>query len=130
MHRIIIGRPEGQRLMLNNARYCLRMIQLRILSRLDGGLLTPELGHPLAVLCMHLAILLLALGMCSKTNHLLTEYLDTLRSFHLLVGSASIGLEELYFILSKEFELLLLLVLGVGLMYSQYLLLLGLGQGD
>lgn len=129
MHRIIIGRPEGQRLMLNNARYCLRMIQLRILSRLDGGLLTPELGHPLAVLCMHLAILLLALGMCSKTNHLLTEYLDTLRSF-LLVGSASIGLEELYFILSKEFELLLLLVLGVGLMYSQDLLLLGLGQGD
>lgn len=129
MHRIIIGRPEGQRLMLNNARYCLRMIQLRILSRLDGGLLTPELGHPLAVLCMHLAILLLALGMCSKTNHLLTEYLDTLRSF-LLVGSASIGFEELYFILSKEFELLLLLVLGVGLMYSQDLLLLGLGQGD
>lgn len=129
MQRIIIGWPESQRLMLDNARYRLRLIQLRILGRLHRGLLTPELSHPLAILRVNLTILLLALGMRSKTNHFLTQYLHTISSFHLLIRSTSVGLEELHLILSEEFDLLLmLLVLGVGLMYSQYLLLLSLSQ--
>jgi len=117
--------------MLDNARYRLRLIQLRILGRLHRGLLTPELSHPLAVLCINLTILLLTLRMCSETNHLLTQYLHTISSFRLLVRSTSIGLEELHLILPEEFDLLLLfLVLSVGLMYGQYLLLLGLSQSD
>ena len=71
MQRIIISWPKSQRLMLDNTRYRLRLIQLRILGRLHCGLLTPKLSHPFAVLRINLAILLLALGMCSETNHLL-----------------------------------------------------------
>jgi hypothetical protein len=129
MQRIIISRPKSQRLMLDNTRYRLRLIQLRILGRLHCGLLTPKLSHPFAVLRINLAILLLALGMCSETNHLLAQHLHTIRSVWLLVGSTSVGLEKLHLILPQKFDLLLmLLVLGVGLMYRQYLLLLGLSQ--
>jgi hypothetical protein len=57
--------------MLDYTRYRLRLIQLGILCRLNRGLLTPELSHSIAVLCINLTIFLLTLGMCSKTNHLL-----------------------------------------------------------
>ena len=129
MQRIIIGWPESQRLMLDDTRYRLRLIQLRILSRLHRRLLTPELGHPLAVLRIYLTIFLLALRMCPETNHLLTQHLHAVSPICLLIGRTSIGLEELHLILPQEFDLLLmLLVLGVCLMYRQYLLLLGLSQ--
>lgn len=127
VQRIIIGWPESQRLMLDYARYRLCLIQLRILSRLHRRLLTPKLSHPLAILSVNLAVLLLTLGMRPETNHLLTEHLHAISSFRLLVRRAPIGLQQLHLILLQEFDLLLLfLVLSVGLMYSQYLLLLGL----
>ena len=130
MQRIIIGWPESQRLMLDDTRYRLRLIQLRILSRLHRRLLTPELGHPLAVLRIYLTIFLLALGMRSKTNHLLAQHLHAISPICLLIGRTSIGLEDLHLVLAQKLDLLLmLLVLGVCLVYGQYLLLLGLGQG-
>jgi len=115
--------------MLDYTRYRLRLIQLCILCRLNRGLLTPELSHSIAVLCINLTIFLLTLGMCSKTNHLLGQYLYTISGILLLIRCTSIGLKKLHLILPHELDLLLILfVLRVRLMYCQYLLLLGLCQ--
>ena len=112
--------------MLDNSRYRLRLIQLRILRRLYRGLLTPKLSHPVAVLrCILSSILPLALGVRPKTNHLLAEHLHPISTMF-LIRSTSIGVH----LVPHEFYLLLLMlfVLGVRLVYRQYLLLLGLGQ--
>ena len=120
--RIVYIRSKSKSLMFKNTCYSLSMIQFGIFSWLYRRLLTSKLNHPLAVLSVDLGILFLALGMSSETYNLLAENFQTILTF-LLVTPA------LFILLSQKFKLLLLILLiGVRLVYSDDLLLLCLSQ--